>query len=353
MTPKELLEKIKLDNQDKVDLSPLISELQYVASNAMNSHDLLNWSMGTETRQLRFTESSRKRFMRDLGGPAPFLCERCDESLREDNMTFLIGDYAETHEKFFVRCRNRGGQTLEDLVIRAVLSEDYIPFDNYEFASSFTGPMEDHNMEVASVILENDSMQIKSFFKDTIKANGKRLNLGIMAINSETGKSKPTVECIVENTVDSQLIRWPVDGGALMSVSRGDIQKADLAMQLERIPSVALAEADEIQAAITRAASVEFPGDIVLQLHLLLFGSKIQDNGELLQEMVTHVEHYTNYRKRKVKRIDLIDAVARTAYSTNKVKLARLAGEMLTKEQIWNVALIKAKTDKTEDEDEE
>lgn len=361
MTPDELMRKINKDAENKVDLEPLTTELVYQTTDAVDTYDILLWNSPTGRRYLKFKKTSRSKFIKGLDGNDRYICDICDEPMRSVNMEYLLGRFSNNNEKMLVRCRDithDHPDLTEELEVRGVFKTSHVKFDNPEFLKAMLQPMIDHNMELGNPDLTDDHLMVRGYFaEDTSIIEGKNLfRPGLMIVNSETGKYKPAVECIMENTTFPGLIRWPVDAGPLLEVDRKNIHAADLSKIAAQVPSTAYEQIEKMDQRVRKLAKEKYNADYTLQLYLMMRSARINDDGSKLQEMNRNLATATGNGARAVTKLDMVVAVARVAHQHSSMRFAHLAGNMLTQDAIWSnqLALLtgKDKTDKTEPAEE-
>lgn len=346
ISPEDLMSKIEQDDKNKIDLYPLLTELQYkcTTEDVAGTHDILIWNSPDGRQMLKFKEASRSGLIKDMGGADHYFVNKCDSAMRYANMAFIMGQYALKHEKLLVRCRNKSHfipDLPKDLTIRKVCGENFVKFDNAEFVRAMLEPMDDHGMEIGQVDLTDDALIVRAYFEEDVSiTEGKwTYRPGIMIVNSETGKHRPVVECIIENTVDPGIIRWPIEGDSLLSIDKSNVQAANLAKAVEAVPSEAYEQIELMEKRIRRYSKEKFSGDHTLQLYLLLRGAKVNDEGRYITDLVSHLSRYTVSGKHPVTKMHMVQAVARCARDHKNQKLARLAGHMLTQDSSWDNAL--------------
>lgn len=346
ISPEELLSKIKHDDRNKVDLYPLVAELSYecTSEDVAGTFDRLIWHSPGNKRYLKLRDSSRARLIKDLGGNEFYFVNTCDSVMRHANMEYVLGRYGEKHQKMLVRCRDLSHDQPalpEDLSVRVVCQEQYVMFDNGTFLNAMLEPMTDHNMELGEPDLTEDHLVVRGYFNEDVSITQGRnvYRPGMMVVNSETGKHKPVVECILENTIDPGLIRWPVQGDSLLTIDKSNMQAANLSKAVECLPSQAYEQIEHMEKRIAQLAAETYNADYTLQLYLMLRGAKINDEGKYVTELNHHLARYTNSGKRPVTKLDMVQAMARAAHQHKSQKLARLAGNMLTQDAIWDSTL--------------
>lgn len=344
--PEDLLAKIEEDDKNKVDLFPLVEELTYecTSEDVAGTHDRIIWDSPSGRRYLKLKESSRRRLIKDLGGNDTYFVNKCDSIMRHANMTFVMDQYAMKHQKMLIRCRDKSyyePKLPEDLEVRVVCHDNYVKFDNREFVQAMLDPMIEHDMEIGSPDLTDTHLTVRAYFDDDVSiTQGKWVyRPGIMIMNSEVGKYKPTVECILENTTDSALIRWPIEGESLLLIEKSKIQAANLAKMVENVPSEAYEQIEKMEERIKKLAADKYDGDHTMQLFLMLRGAKINDEAKYVSELNHHLARYTGGGKRPIMKMDMVQAVAACAHAHKSPKLAALAGVMLTQDGIWDNAL--------------
>lgn len=348
ISPEALLSKIEQDDKNKIDLFPLLEELQYecTSEDVAATYDRLIWDSPEGRRYLKFKEHSRSRLIKDLGGADHYFINKCDSAMRYANMSFVLGQYALKHQKVLIRCRDLShgmSELPEDLQVRVVMNDNFIKFDNAEFIRAMLDPMEEHNMEIGEPEINDDAMVVRAYFEDsaTIRQDKWHFRPGIMIVNSETGRHKPKVECILENTIDPGIIRWPVQGDSLLTIDKSNIQAANLAKAVEQIPGSAYEQIEIMEKRLKQMSSERFEGDYTLQLFLMLRGAKVNDESRYVTELTSHLARYTVSGKHPVTKLHMIQAMANCARSHKSQKLAYLAGSMLEQDTIWDNALSK------------
>lgn len=341
---EDLQSRIAAMDANKVDIYPITTELQYVGTEAMNTFGYLQWdrpddgTMG-ERVYLRFTSASRGRFFRELGGPDKYLSRTCDIPMQESNLDYLWGLYCDDHHKVLVRTRREEIGNDRELVIRAVMSEGYTVFDNRQFVDVIGPALDRYEMKIGHVTLDDEIMHVRAYRPDkTLRIGGASYTPGISFVNSEIGLYQTTVNAIIDGAQETCWMRWPVNGGAIVEMSRNE-SLADLAMQIERAPAILDEELEDIEAAMQHAATTGVTGDYTLRFHLMLRGAKINDDGRKLQDLV-HLMTFIMGDRETPTRMDMVRAMGKVAASTGNQKMARLAGDMLRTENVWTGTIL-------------
>lgn len=338
---EELLKRVEQDAVNKLDIIPLMTEIQFETTDTINTFDRLVLNMPGGRRYCHFKGESRRRFIQSLQGPEPYFVKICDTAMRQANMEYLLGRYGEKHDKMLLRCRDRSAGmngVPEDLVIRSAHDSSWLKFDDAEFIRAMLEPLTNHDMEIGEPIIDDDQLQVRAYFpeSDVIDVAKHHFRPGMMIINSETGCHKPRVECIMENTTNSSIIRWPVDNGSLLEINRSMVHAANLAKQVETLPGTAYEQIDAMTTALKKASATAYRGEVSLQLYTLIHGAKINDDGRYLQEMMKHIDMSTGSGARQITRLDMVQAVARVAYNHQQQRFANLAGNMLVNDAAWS-----------------
>jgi len=348
ITVDDLISKLEHDDKNKVDLYPLIEEINYdcTSEDVAGTYDRLLWSSPTGKRTLKFRPNSRLMFCKNLltkPAAATWITEDCNSGARLFNMDYLLSAYAMKHNKVLIRCRNMSAGTPglpEDLEIRVVCRESFVKFDNTEFIKAMAIPMEEHSMEIGAVDLQEEKLVVTAFFDDSaaIIINNQNYRPGIMISNSETGHLNPTIDAIMFNTINNELIRWPIEGESLMSINKHNIQIASLSKQVEQIPTMAYEQITHMEKALKNLSGDIFKGDVTMHMFLMLQGAKV-DPSKMLPEIAHHIAKLTNGGTKPTTKLNMVQAIAACANTHKSQKLAKLAGTMLTQETTWENSL--------------
>jgi hypothetical protein len=333
ITLDEARNRIAQKTATNYDIEALTNEISYHGTDAVGSSGMLQWGGPEENKYLFFTSSSQKNFFRDLKGPDHYLLKVCDLAMQEANVDYLWSLLKEKSDRILLRCRKND----DNIIVRGVLQSTYVRFDNLEMIDCMLEEMKSMDMSVSAIVNEEDMLQMRVDFEGRdIKVGNAQYRPGLIITNSETGRYKPTVDMYVREVNYGGWIRWANSGDSLASIRKQDMTAADIRDQLKRTPATALEQIPEAEAALKHADKIKLDENPILRLHLILRGGKINDDGTILGELW----HAVNYDKSSPSRLSLVQAMARIGEARGAVRMARLAGEMLVKDAVWQTNLM-------------